>query len=411
MAALVDLDTTFKCNTCKACFATTEKIKDHYRSNWHVLNSKRRVQELLPLSRAEFKALVQANNKTQNSKNGEKKSNNKVVNDPKEKTVTKAQDVSKPGTTSLPECGKSHNNEVVNTSDNDGEDEEEVWEDVDDDDDDGDGGGEGTGPRPPIAPNISIFDDKSFSTTEECVQYMATSYGFFLPDVEYLEDLDGLLLYLGEKVKLGGYCLYCQKLFTPGRPCQNHMMSKSHCKLRYEEGVDLDEYEDFYDFTASYEDVEEDEEEEEEVDEDGNVLAPSNRNLIEFNSAGELVLKGGEKVLGHRDFRLYYKQYYRPADTRATVLAAQREELLRLGGKFGGLKHSVDEVEGMGDVQVMDLLIKYQKEVRKGTVVEQRAQQRKQGADQRKEIQSKAQKVRSSEVITNKIRDYHRSLA
>lgn len=252
-------------------------------------------------------------------------------------------------------------------------------------------------PKPPvIAANVSIFDDKEFETTDECVQYMSQTFGFFIPDVEYLVDLDGLLVYLGEKVKLGGYCLYCQKMYTPGKPCQAHMISKSHCKLRYENGIDGEEFEDFYDFSSSYEDVDA------EFDEDGNLVEGG----MTISSTGEMVLADG-RILGHRDFRQYYKQYYRPADTREPILAAQREELLRLGGKFGGLKFNPEEVDTMEDMQVMHLLVKYHKDIRKGEIVEQRAQQRKEYKNQRLEYTSKNQKARTSEIITRKIRDYH----
>lgn len=32
---------------------------------------------------------------------------------------------------------------------------------------------------------------------------------FFIPDVEYLQDPEGLIAYVEEKVKLGFICLYC----------------------------------------------------------------------------------------------------------------------------------------------------------------------------------------------------------
>jgi pre-60S factor REI1 len=363
MADFVDLESTFKCNTCKSCFASTEKIKEHYKGEWHILNSKRRANGLIPLKRSEYKDLV--------AQQGGKKSNSSVAS-------SVAGDVKSP---------KKQEVEILDTVGEEGEEGAESAEEE-----------EETEPEPPkIAANISIFDDKEFNTTEECVNYMATKFGFFIPDAEYLVDLDGLLEYLGEKVKLGGYCLYCQKIFAPGKACQNHMTSKSHCKLRYENGIDGEEFEDFYDFSASYEDVDD-----VEFDEDGNVLAGG----PEIASTGEMVLADG-RILGHRDFRVYYKQHYRPADTREPVLAAQREELLRLGGKFGGMKFDSEEVERMEDMQVMAMLVRYQKEVRKGMMVEQRAQLSKDFRNQRQEYKSKVQKMRSSEITTAKIRDYH----
>lgn len=36
-----------------------------------------------------------------------------------------------------------------------------------------------------------------------------TAFRFFIPDVEYLKDPEGLVGYVEEKVKLGHICLYC----------------------------------------------------------------------------------------------------------------------------------------------------------------------------------------------------------
>ena len=44
-----------KCNTCKALFETTEQVRDHYRTDWHILNSRRRGNNLPPITFLEFK--------------------------------------------------------------------------------------------------------------------------------------------------------------------------------------------------------------------------------------------------------------------------------------------------------------------------------------------------------------------
>lgn len=247
----------------------------------------------------------------------------------------------------------------------------------------------------PLGPNISIFDNKEFDTVDECVSYMAVTFGFFIPDIEYMTDLEGFLGYLGEKVKLGGLCLCCQKQCRPGRPCQNHMKDSSHCKIAFEEGIDMEEYEDFYDYTSSYEGMPE--------DEDGVVKT------VEISSIGELVLLDG-RVAGHRDYRLYYKQHYRAAESRPAVLALQREELIRLGAQFGGPRIGKDELQGMDESQVMTQLVRYHKEVRKGQMIEQRAYQRQAFRDMKREYQSTVDKLRSSATTTEKIRDYHKIL-
>jgi len=384
------VDAPFKCNTCKCCFASIEKIKEHYRSDWHVLNSKRRSNNLLPLKRDEYKLIVK-----------QSEGNAKVLSVFPSKGVRHSEDSSSiivHTTTSLKTFDKTIENDRPNGSNADAEcDEDEEWEDMSEE-----GSSSKIGKvQPPqkVSPTVSIFDDKEFGTAEECVQYMSEKFGFFIPDIEFLTNLHGLLVYLGEKVKLGGYCLYCQKQCIPGRPCQNHMKSKSHCKIAYEEGVDLDELEDFYDFTSSYDDLDV------ELDENGEVID----NEARVVSTGELVLSDG-RILGHRDYKIYYKQNHRPTDTRAPIIAQQREELLRLGGRLGGVNYTQSDIESMGDGKVMELLVKCQRDIRKGMMIEQRAAQNADWRAKRHEVNSKLVKMRSSETTTAKIRDYHKTV-
>lgn len=386
------VDAPFKCNTCKCCFASIEKIKEHYRSDWHVLNAKRRSNNLLPLKRDEYKLIVR---QSEGNAKIPSTSPSKVIR-PSEDTASVIAQKTTTATVNTIIDDKTIENDGVADADA-GCDEEDEWEDMSEE-----GSSSKVGKvQPPqkISPTVSIFDDKEFGTAEECVQYMSEKFGFFIPDIEFLTNLHGLLVYLGEKVKLGGYCLYCQKQCIPGRPCQNHMKSKSHCKIAYEEGVDLDELEDFYDFTSSYEDLDV------ELDENGEVVD----NEARVGSTGELVLSDG-RILGHRDFKIYYKQNHRPTDTRAPIIAQQREELLRIGGRVGGVNYTPAEIEEMGDGKVMELLVKCQRDIRKGMMIEQRAAQNADWRAKRHEVNSKLVKMRSSETTTEKIRDYHKTV-
>ena len=88
--------------------------------------------------------------------------------------------------------------------------------------------------------------------------FYAQLFPFFLflyTNIESLVDLEGLLGYCQEKIKLGHFCLYCEKVFPTWQGCQNHMTSKQHTKLRYEKGY-WDELDPFYDFKADNEQYE-----------------------------------------------------------------------------------------------------------------------------------------------------------
>ena len=114
---------------------------------------------------------------------------------------------------------------------------------------------------PEINPCQCPFDSHISSTPTTNLHYMKTHYSFFLPDYEYMNDLEGFLGYCNEKVRWGTTCLYCQKSFTSAEGTVKHMRDKRHCKILYESGVDMEEYDVFYDFTNMYDHEEEEEEE------------------------------------------------------------------------------------------------------------------------------------------------------
>lgn len=134
---------------------------------------------------------------------------------------------------------------------------------------------------------------------------MVEVHGLFIPDTEYLIDLEGLIKYLGEKVAIGWTCLYCNgkgRSFNGLTSVQNHMVSKGHCKILYEPEQQEEEFEDFYDFTKYYE---------------SKGLSPETGALVlHTNAFGELILPDNS-VVGHRSLQAFYKkQKHIPNDTQ-----------------------------------------------------------------------------------------------
>ena len=86
---------------------------------------------------------------------------------------------------------------------------------------------------------------------------MSSSHSFFISEEKYLINLEGLLKYLAEKINLGFLCIYCDnqgtKGFKTGSAVQNHMLDKCHCFMNTEY---FDEYEDFFDFSSQFEELE-----------------------------------------------------------------------------------------------------------------------------------------------------------
>ena len=60
-----------------------------------------------------------------------------------------------------------------------------------------------------LKPTDCLFCPLSSDTMEHNLHHMASSHSFFIPDLEYLVDVEGLLNYLGEKVSVDNICLYC----------------------------------------------------------------------------------------------------------------------------------------------------------------------------------------------------------
>jgi len=165
-----------------------------------------------------------------------------------------------------------------------------------------------------------------FASLDESLEHMQRAHGLYVPEREYLTDLPGLMLYLADKVAVGHLCLMCNgrgRGFATAEAARKHMLDKSHCKIAYEQDDDVMELSDFYDFTSSYPDAEwedasgseigsDDEMVDGDADEEESDLPKSN-GIRYGDSEMELVLPSG-KSLGHRSMRRHYNQNLRPSN-------------------------------------------------------------------------------------------------
>jgi pre-60S factor REI1 len=84
---------------------------------------------------------------------------------------------------------------------------------------------------------------------------MASAHSFFIPDLEYLTDLSGLLSLLGERIAVDNTCIFCLKRSRDFRSLdavRKHMVDKGHCKIAYDAEGERLAVSDFYDFSSSY---------------------------------------------------------------------------------------------------------------------------------------------------------------
>lgn len=241
--------------------------------------------------------------------------------------------------------------------------EEEEWEDMESEDDadsdedeemeddvavEGSSAAAADGTPPPGAIPVTecLFCSHHSRSLLKNVAHMTKAHSFFIPDIEYLQDLQGLFSYLGEKVGVGKICLWCNergKSFYTTESVQAHMVDKSHCRL-FTDGDAALEFADFYDFRSSYPDHKE----KDDVEMDDSDV-PDEKNFEYDEETMELVLPSGARI-GHRSLMRYYKQKF--GLSRAVVVSRNQKAVGRVlqqyralgwtGGTGGTLQHGRD---------------------------------------------------------------------
>lgn len=220
--------------------------------------------------------------------------------------------------------------------------EEEDWEDIDSDDglecenpgvEDQDAEDAEAGESPPqgaIPITDCLFCSHHSSSLVKNVAHMTKIHSFFIPDIEYLSDLKGLITYLGEKIGVGKVCLWCNekgKSFYSTEAVQAHMNDKSHCKL-FTDGDAALEFADFYDFRSSYPDYKEGQDPSE-------IEALFSEKILECDDETmELILPSGARV-GHRSLMRYYKQRF--GLPRAVTVARNQKAVGRVLQQYRAL--------------------------------------------------------------------------
>jgi len=124
---------------------------------------------------------------------------------------------------------------------------------------------------PPLDAGSDLFSRHRSPDLHTNLAYMAREHGFYLPYFEYVCDLPGLLRYLQEKVYVGNMALATGKRFHSVEAVQAHMRAKGQCTFALEGNEE--EFAPFYDMEAIAAgsplwEVEEYSEEEEEVTDD-----------------------------------------------------------------------------------------------------------------------------------------------
>lgn len=287
------------CLTCHISLPSSNSHREHYKSEWHSYNLKRKLNQLKSVTEDEFeliktKHLEKMANQTKSSDRSmfycnachksflncnafdqhnlsNKHHNRQLLTNKNEPTAPAKIKVEKEKITL----------EEFNESD---------WEELDSDEE----------ILETIPLNECLFCGRQSQNLKVNLTHMSRSHSFFIPDVEYCIDVKGLLNYLGTKIASGHCCLWCSdngKSFLTKKATQQHMIDVGHTKVHFHNRPEsLLEFEMFYDYSSSYPETEQ-------IGDDDEVEDPP---ILEDNDY-QLKLPSG-KVIGHRTLMVYYKQ-------------------------------------------------------------------------------------------------------
>jgi pre-60S factor REI1 len=170
--------------------------------------------------------------------------------------------------------------------------------------------GQPTDEEEQFSPLQCLFCNVESTSLDSNLTHMSHAHSFFIPDAEYLIDMESLLSYLFAIVAVFHECLFCGSLRSNKFAVQDHMRGKGHCKVDFED--DEHQLKQFYDFSG---DVDDDGEDDGEELAEGVTLVPDE---------DELRLPSG-KILGHRSRARYFRQNL---SQRASSTPSSQQQLL-----------------------------------------------------------------------------------
>ncbi|KAL1240748.1 Cytoplasmic 60S subunit biogenesis factor [Trichinella spiralis] len=318
----MSLTTGASCNTCRVVFENRTLQRQHFHSEWHVYNLKREIADLAPVKLEEFEAKV-VEHKAETSDNTSKVEFCKVCN----KNFRSLESYQAHIRSKLHQENVIHYKQFLEENGLDGEIDENdiafqgsnlVQSEVEE---------EPSKKSEKYSPEVlqqCLFCTHKAADLEHNLEHMSLRHGFFIPEVDYCCNLQGLISHLNTKVYSSFECLWCRdrgKAFHSAVSVQTHMRDKCHCKLYHDNDAML-EYSDFYNY--EYETSSDDE------SDDGYDLS-----LLESGDPYHLTLPSGA-VIGHRSLFRYFKQNLRllpPENGRHSNL----NEIDRVVKKYKGL--------------------------------------------------------------------------
>lgn len=137
-----------------------------------------------------------------------------------------------------------------------------------------------------------LFCNYESPTVPLNVVHMERIHSMFIPEKQYLVDLDGLMGALQQQIHEFHECLYCGKYKSTALAVQTHMRDKGHCRIPFhseEEQLEIGEY---YDFRSTYSD------EEESDDESGDGDKQNGGAKLGAKRSSKAVGEDGDEIMG-----------------------------------------------------------------------------------------------------------------
>jgi pre-60S factor REI1 len=324
----------FTCNTCQVAFRSGELQRTHMQSDWHRYNLKRRVASLPPLASEVFAEKVLANKataaataarasfekgcdvctKTYYSENAylnhlsSQKHKTNVARLPKtagksadddlnsvmSSTFSLGESIEKiPRKPSMDEDSEDDFSDVVNgVKDATLEDESDSVAERKDPALTRTTTNTTTDGRAQKRDSLleCLFCNNMFDSLAASLDHMQKTHGMFIPERDYLVDLEGLVRFLNKKVNEEHECLYCGRLKWSEDGIKTHMRDMSHCKIAYENEDQQLEIGQFYDFRSTYSGSEWDSDEDEDMED----AAPGGGVKLGAKRANKTVVETGD---------------------------------------------------------------------------------------------------------------------
>ncbi|RYP53131.1 hypothetical protein DL768_001805 [Monosporascus sp. mg162] len=112
-------------------------------------------------------------------------------------------------------------------------------------------------PAPGVTLKSCLFCNYESPTVPLNVVHMERIHSMFIPEKQYLVDLEGLISALQKRIQEFHECLYCGKYKSTAQAVQTHMRDTGHCRIPFDTEEEQLEIGEFYDFRSTYSDVEE----------------------------------------------------------------------------------------------------------------------------------------------------------